>query len=42
MLLMNKHPANFLFVIVTKICPSNSINEVRHYFMTISRNACWV
>jgi hypothetical protein len=25
-----------MFVIVTKICPLDSINEALHYFMTIS------
>ena len=33
---MNGHPASFMFVIVSKIYPLNSINEALHYFTTIS------
>ena len=36
LLLLTGHPTNFMFAIVTKICPLDSINEALHYFMTIS------
>ena len=35
-LTLNGHPANFMFVIVTKIYPLDSINEALNYLMTIS------
>jgi hypothetical protein len=34
--LLNGHPANFMFVIVTKISPLDSINEALYYSMAIS------
>jgi hypothetical protein len=35
LLLLNGYPANFMFVIVTKVCPLDSITEALNYFMTI-------
>jgi len=35
LLLLNEHPASFIFVIVTKI-PLDLINEALYYFLTIS------
>jgi len=36
LLLLNGHPANLMSVVVTEICPLDSINEALHFFMIIS------